>query len=180
MGSHADPWWVSQIRWKDGNVWKFSAATYSYTHIINRVLSPSFQFGSLNYIRKKKLVIIHHRTTLKRNHNQLPWRKDNSQDFLVHQSMWTLSRRCNWWNLTASALVLVDESLFVFSIASPQWVSEWVEKKSDSKGLTLPETNSSLLKMDGWNTSLSYWGPGLFSGAFAVSFRKGNPKLLGL
>ena len=29
--------------------------------------------------------------------------------------------------------------------------------------VTLPETNSSLLKMDGWNTILSYWG-GLFSG----------------
>ena len=38
---------------------------------------------------------------------------------------------------------------------------------------TLPETNSSHLKMDGWNTILSYWG-GLFSGAFAVSFREGN------
>ena len=39
---------------------------------------------------------------------------------------------------------------------------------------TLPETNSLPLKMDGWNTSLSYWG-GLFSGAFAVSFREGIP-----
>ncbi len=26
------------------------------------------------------------------------------------------------------------------------------------------ETNTSPLKMDGWNTILSYWGPGLFSG----------------
>ena len=33
---------------------------------------------------------------------------------------------------------------------------------------TLPETNSSPLKMDGWNTSLSYWGC-LFSGAMLVS-----------
>ena len=32
-------------------------------------------------------------------------------------------------------------------------------------------------KMDGWNTSLSYWGPGLFSGAFAVSFREGRVSL---
>ena len=40
--------------------------------------------------------------------------------------------------------------------------------------LTLPEINSSPLKMDGWNTILSYWG-GLFSGALAVSFREGNP-----
>ena len=29
---------------------------------------------------------------------------------------------------------------------------------------TLPETNSSHLKMDGWSTSLSFWD-GLFSGA---------------
>ena len=40
-------------------------------------------------------------------------------------------------------------------------------------GDTLPETNSSPLKMDGWNTILSYW-EGLFSGAFAVSFREGT------
>ena len=37
-------------------------------------------------------------------------------------------------------------------------------------GITLPETNSSHLKMDGWNTILSYWG-GLFSGATLVSGR---------
>ncbi len=36
---------------------------------------------------------------------------------------------------------------------------------------TLPETNSSPLKMDGWNTTFLL-GPGLFSGAFAVSFRE--------
>ncbi len=39
-------------------------------------------------------------------------------------------------------------------------------------GTTLLETNSSHLKMDGWNTILSFWD-GLFSGAFAASFRKG-------
>ena len=38
---------------------------------------------------------------------------------------------------------------------------------------TLPETNSSPLKMDGWNTTFLL-GFGLFSGAFAVSFREGN------
>ena len=36
---------------------------------------------------------------------------------------------------------------------------------STCKNYTPPETNSSPLKMDGWNTSLSYWGFGLFSGA---------------
>ena len=35
---------------------------------------------------------------------------------------------------------------------------------------TLPEPNELPLKMDGWNTSLSYWG-GLFSGAMLVSGR---------
>ena len=38
---------------------------------------------------------------------------------------------------------------------------------------TLPETNISPLKMDGWNTIVSFWD-GLFSGAFAVSFREGK------
>ena len=33
---------------------------------------------------------------------------------------------------------------------------------------TLPETNSSHLKMDGWNTIVSFWD-GLFSGAMLVS-----------
>ena len=35
---------------------------------------------------------------------------------------------------------------------------------------TLPETNSSPLKMDGWNTIVSFWD-GLFSGAMLVSGR---------
>ena len=35
---------------------------------------------------------------------------------------------------------------------------------------TLPETNSSPLKMDGWNTIGSFWD-GLFSGAMSVSGR---------
>ncbi len=30
--------------------------------------------------------------------------------------------------------------------------------------IILPETNSSPLKMDGWNTILSYWGPAYFQG----------------
>ena len=38
--------------------------------------------------------------------------------------------------------------------------------------ITLPETNSLPLKMDGWNTTFLL-GFSLFSGAFAVSFREG-------
>ena len=34
-------------------------------------------------------------------------------------------------------------------------------------GFTLPETNSSHLKMDGWKTIVSFW-EGLFSGAMLV------------
>ena len=37
------------------------------------------------------------------------------------------------------------------------------EKKGGSI-LTLPETNSSHLKMDGWNTIVSFWGPAYFQG----------------
>ena len=40
--------------------------------------------------------------------------------------------------------------------------------------VTLPETNSSPPKMDGWNTILSFWGPAYFQGRFAVSFREGS------
>ena len=38
---------------------------------------------------------------------------------------------------------------------------------------TLPETNSSHLKMDVWKTNLSFYN-GPFSGAFAVSFGQGK------
>ena len=54
--------------------------------------------------------------------------------------------------------------------------SHWTSNPTNLIGpFTLPETNTSPLKMDGWNTILSYWGPGLFSGGFAVSFREGIP-----
>ena len=37
---------------------------------------------------------------------------------------------------------------------------------------TLPETNSSPLKMDGWNTILSYWGPAYFQGRLLLVSRR--------
>ena len=49
-------------------------------------------------------------------------------------------------------------------------VCQWAVGVSGERH-TLPETNSSHLKMDGWNTIVSFWD-GLFSGAFAVSFRE--------
>ena len=36
------------------------------------------------------------------------------------------------------------------------------EQKKESS--TLPETNSLHLKMDGWNTIVSFWGPAYFQG----------------
>ena len=45
-------------------------------------------------------------------------------------------------------------------------------KKSDSLKVTLPETNSLPLKMDGWNTSFLLGNP-IFRGY--VSFREGKP-----
>ena len=47
-------------------------------------------------------------------------------------------------------------------------------KEEMEKGHDIPflKLAFSPLKMDGWNTILSYWG-GLFSGAFAVGFREG-------
>ena len=66
---------------------------------------------------------------------------------------------------------------------SPKWwfsgTSKWYNplKKYHLKQIqakvTLPETNSSPLKMDGWNTTFLL-GFGLFSGAFAVGFREGT------
>ena len=46
--------------------------------------------------------------------------------------------------------------------------------RPDPKGGSLPETNSSPLKMDGWNTILSYWVSAYFQGR-TVSFREGIP-----
>ncbi len=43
----------------------------------------------------------------------------------------------------------------------------------DNPNHTLPETNSSPLKMDGWNTILSYWVSAYIQGRNAVSFREG-------
>ena len=47
------------------------------------------------------------------------------------------------------------------------------DNENNSQLFTLPETNSSPLKMDGWNTSLSYWVSAYFQGQ-TVSFKEGN------
>ena len=60
------------------------------------------------------------------------------------------------------------------------WISN-VHLKGKNSAMfipTLPETNSSHLKMDGWNTRPSFWD-GLFSGAMLVSGRvRANCSLL--
>ena len=42
--------------------------------------------------------------------------------------------------------------------------------------IALPETNGSHLKMDGWNTILSFWETPVFQGR-TVSFREGTPRV---
>ena len=68
-----------------------------------------------------------------------------------------------------------DVGFFLGSPHPPQdaGLPRLVGHQDDMNGFTLPETNSLHLKMDGWNTILSYWD-GLFSGVFAVSFREGT------
>ena len=46
-----------------------------------------------------------------------------------------------------------------------------------SRECTIPETNSSPLKMDGWKMNFLL-GFGLFSGALAVSFREGTWRII--
>ena len=87
----------------------------------------------------------------------------------------------------SSTIVPFVGSLFTSSLKNPSKKSvflighmtstrinhkKYESQKTDSTN-TLPETNSSHLKMDSWNTTCSFLlGPGLFSGAFAVSFRE--------
>ena len=52
----------------------------------------------------------------------------------------------------------------------PQKIQELIIHHSPSLSVSLLETNSSPLKMDGWNTTFLL-GPGLFSGAMLVSER---------
>ena len=54
---------------------------------------------------------------------------------------------------------------FLFSTQSLIWLHlgiVWTRFVATTT--TIPETNSSHLKMDGWNTIVSYWGPAYFQG----------------
>ena len=55
----------------------------------------------------------------------------------------------------------------IFTLRNPKGI---LSEKLEISKTTLPETNSSHLKMDGWNTTFLL-GPGLFSGAILVSGR---------
>ena len=65
---------------------------------------------------------------------------------------------------------------FKLTVSLPLKINDWLKDEMPFLGakVTLPETNSSHLKMDGWNTIVSFLD-GLFSAAFAVSFREGSP-----
>ena len=60
----------------------------------------------------------------------------------------------------------------IFGIVPSYTLTHPPQKKSDSLKVTLPETNSLPLKMDGWNTSFLLGNP-IFRGF--VSFREGKP-----
>ena len=47
-------------------------------------------------------------------------------------------------------------------------------KLSGKKLITIPETNSSPLKMDGWKMQPSFWGPAYFQGAKMLVSGEGN------
>ena len=50
-------------------------------------------------------------------------------------------------------------------IGAMKYLKNAKRKKTRKHGLdTLPETNSSPLRMDGWNTILSYWVSAYFQG----------------
>ena len=63
-------------------------------------------------------------------------------------------------------MIIINDELMKLEITASSSIN-------DGLSCTLPETNSSHLKMDGWNTSFLF-NPTLFSGAFAVSFRECN------
>ena len=47
----------------------------------------------------------------------------------------------------------------------PKWI---IFEPLEFSGHTLPETNSSPLKMDGWNTIVPFWGPAYFQGQAVI------------
>ena len=61
---------------------------------------------------------------------------------------------------------------FIFSLSVPCIIDlhfPWLHHRRgytqrDYKCITLPETNSLHLKMDGWNTTVSFWGPAYLQG----------------
>ena len=70
----------------------------------------------------------------------------------------------------------LKQSIWVWAVngkSRKNAVKATIKKRASlhSNKKTLPETNSWQLKMDGWNTIVSFWDS-LFSGAFAVSFRE--------
>ena len=63
-------------------------------------------------------------------------------------------------------MIIINDELMKLEITASSSIN-------DGLSCTLPETNSSHLKMDGWNTRFLF-NPALFSGSFAASFRECN------
>ena len=73
---------------------------------------------------------------------------------------------CPWRELQGAVVICSKSWLW-------SYVGVFFSGPTFTNGNTLPKTNSSPLKMDGWKTIVSFWD-GLFSGALAVSFREGR------
>ena len=88
----------------------------------------------------------------------LPWY--HSIQWLVGGWHWwvAIPGKCYWW-------------YFIF-FSRGDWLLNYWPAPPTIETLTLPETNSSPLKMDGWNTIVSFWDD-LFSGAM-LNFRGVN------
>ena len=113
------------------------------------------------------LELVHHSTSAHRCH-QSTQRKVGESPFVRFKGMAPLFRNENSWICKSKFHALMawaDCACCTASLA--RFAYQVLPSLSFYRGhqrVTLPETNGSLLKMDGWNTILSYWG-GLFSGA---------------
>ena len=81
---------------------------------------------------------------------------------------WTKDRGMNAYPDPETNILLMAEILHHLGCMKPYTVNNG--KTTNLNWCRISAINSSHLKMDGWNTIVSFWDA-LFSGAFAVSFR---------
>ena len=93
--------------------------------------------------------------------HQGPWRLDETTGGdCDHRQWWPHRRLCRYWSIQLAIARWPGVVCFFFN-------DKQTAPKKVSSVITLPETNSSHLKMDGWNTIVSFWD-GLFSRAMLV------------